>query len=203
MSGPSPASIAAWGGPLLLFGCTAIPDPRLTLLLPDSPLYGEVEVVASGPFDWLELAVDGTRLQEGAGTQLAAPWDTTGASDGEHLVRASGWLGDSRLDAWEEVRILQAAADTEAPTVAFLTPRDGTTVEGESVEVVLGISDDSALDEVVVSLDQEVVASLPPEGPYALVLDALSPGPHIVAAAATDVAGHTTTASIHFEVAMP
>ena len=97
------------------------------------------------------------------------------------------------VDAFD---IIDAPADTVAPTVSISTPADGATVFG-TLPVRANADDDTGIASVTFFVDGSQVDSVDSISPYSINWNttALSDGPHTLTAVARDAAGNTTTSS--------
>lgn len=116
--------------------------------------------------------------------------------------RLAGWdpsFGWGRVNAARAVSTALSSGgvtDNIPPTVAFLSPADGSMVSG-SIGVQIGANDNAAVASVTLCLDGTSAATLP-AAPYAFTWNTLSAanGSHTLQAVATDTSRHTTAALI-------
>ncbi len=177
---------------LLILGCVATSE--LALLLPEEPVSGPQLLYVSGEADALSLYVDGERLAQGEGPLLGVSWE---GSEGTHLVRGEGRWEDQIQAVYGTVVVQPGAGDQVSPKVSFRFPADGA-VLAPPLRVELAVDQEIAA--AIVQVDGQDIAELPPEGPWELLIDSIGPGPHTVAALATDHAGNEGRAQISIRV---
>lgn len=201
---------------LVALGGCARPEPTIELDLPPDPLAGTVEIRARGAFDWIGLDVDGAPIASTSEDELIVEWDSTSVADGAHVLRATGLYDGGAAYAWRTVQVSQADGDLVAPFVEFLTPPDEGRVEGDEVLVTLRIDEATGLHSVLLyaatslgELDEngeemttpeELLAWLPPEGPWQARWEDVAPARYVLRAEAHDRAGNTGTAKVAFDV---
>jgi MYXO-CTERM domain-containing protein len=189
---------------LALPGCWQAPPADLSLRVPDDPAYGVVEVSARGAFDRIVIALDGEEVVGGPGPEVTWTWDTRETPDGEHLLRATGWDGPEPVHAWREISVAQAAGDAADPTVAFLSPREADVISaGDDVRILLDATDDVGLAKVEVRRGDQLMARLPPEGPWELLWENPDPGNYSLDAVVIDQVGKEAFASVRISVEEP
>jgi len=187
---------------IMLLALTALGcKPTLTLFVPEDPIAGTIEVSAEGNFDRLVLMLDGAVLDGGEGPSISATWDSTTVEDGVHQVRGAGFNGNrAPIEEVVEIEVSQADGDVIPPQVSFLRPGDGQTVGGDEVRIDLAITENVGLESVAIYADGDILASLPPEGPWEITWENVSLGEHCLDGVAADLAGNESTSSICFTV---
>ncbi len=195
-------------GLLIACGDTAT---ELTLTVEEGPVAGEVPISLAGEVDTLILAIDGEAVASSDSGSLSWTWDTSQWADGDHVVRGSGYTGsDTPSEAWTVVTVDQSLADEHLPQVSFRSPLDGDELPRDSdVFISLMVSDDVCIDDVRVyrfgdsahthGLD-ELLAVLPPEGPWELYWEDAASGEWQLEAHVADCVGHTALASVDLTV---
>src|SRR5262245_46270700 len=147
---------------------------------------------------------------------LTAPykvsWDTTTASDGDHmLIAIARDATGNQATAVITVTVANAVpapppvvTDTTPPVVAITAPAAQSTVGG-TVAVSSTASDDVGVAGVQFMLDGAALRSEVTSAPYAITWDALTAiaGPHTLSAVARDAAGNTAAAAIAINVSNP
>jgi hypothetical protein len=106
---------------------------------------------------------------------------------------------------FDDVLVIQAAADTTPPTVAITAPASGTTVAG-TVSVTASASDNVAVAGVQFLVDGAPLGAEVTTAPYAVSWNTTTAGngPHTLSARARDAAGNTATAAnVNVTVAQP
>jgi subtilisin family serine protease len=166
---------AALGGGLALYDGTSLA----------TPIVSGVAALALSANASLRPATLRAILESTAGELGAAGWDE---SFGSGLVNAA--------DAVALARATREFADSTAPQIDFVSPRDGETVLG-LIDVSLGVTDGSDVSDVALYLDDRPLASdsLSPYG-FVVDVDAFISGKHVLTATATDVFGNAGSATI-------
>jgi len=182
---------------LALMGCS----PELTLYVPEDPIAGEVELTAEGNFDRLVIMIDGAVLDGGEGPTLTTTWDSTTVEDGIHQVRGAGFIGNrAPIETVLEIDVSQADGDTIPPQVAITSPSEGQTVGGDEIPISLQITENVGLESVAIYADGDVLANLPPDGPWEVKWESVTIGEHCIEGVAVDLAGNEGSNGICFEV---
>ena len=187
---------------MMLLALTALGcKPTLTLFVPEDPIAGTIEVSAEGNFDRLVLMLDGAVLDGGEGPSISATWDSTTVEDGVHQVRGAGFNGNrAPIEEVVEIEVSQADGDVIAPQVFFQSPAEGQNLGGEEVRVELNITENVGLESVAIYGDGDILASLPPEGPWELIWENVTLGDHCLEAQVMDLAGNEGGADVCFTV---
>jgi large repetitive protein len=184
---------------------TTPPTVSLTAPAAGASVHGPVTLSASASDDRgigsVDFLVDGVVV----GTDTTAPystsWDSSGATDGSHAIRARArdTLGNATTSAPRSISV-----DNSGPTVAVSQPADGATVSG-SVTVSADATDPSGIGSVDFLVDGVVVGT-DSTAPYSTSWDSsgATDGSHAITARARDTLGNvTTSAAVGVTVASP
>jgi hypothetical protein len=145
----------------------------------------------------VQFLLDGSPLgAEDTTAPYSVPWNTTGVSQGSHLLsaRARDAAGNVTTSATRTVTV--PPPDTTSPTVALTAPAGGDTVSG-TVTVTATASDDVAVAGVQFLLDGNALGAEDTSEPYSFswATTGTSNGTHQLAARARDAAGNVTTSA--------
>ncbi len=200
----APLVLAGW-----LSGCGG--SGEAVLDVPIGPVASSVPLTLTGDGERLTLSVDGVPLAGGPGPELSVDWDSSTVVDGSHVIRGASWPAEGApAEDWVEVVVDQVSGDAEPPEVTFRSPVDGQVLPlGADVFVSLLVDDDVGIEEVRLyryggalhghGID-DLLALLPPEGPWELAWADADPGLYELEAVVTDLAGRVTAEKIAFEV---
>jgi hypothetical protein len=156
----------------------------------------------------VELYANATRLAEDALAPYAFSWDTTGLQDGPATLQAKAY--DAAGNAASSTTIsVTVANDKTPPTVAFSSPKSGSTVTG-TVAVSVSASDNTKVAKISLMIDgREVAVSNGPTLSYSWNTSGGKPGKgkgkgnqgtsggtSSLSARAEDPAGNVGTASV-------
>ena len=174
------------------------PTVELTSVEDGAYVEGSVELAARADDDEGVIAVrffvDRGLLSEDTSVPFAAAWDTAAFSEGSHEVTAEAVDTDSQVaEHTVELRV-----DRSAPRVEVTLA--GPDASGR-IEVTAAVDDASPIASVTVAVDDEAPSVELTEGPpWTTSLDVSTRfGEHVIRVAATDAAGHATSADAPFE----
>jgi hypothetical protein len=110
--------------------------------------------------------------------------------------------GTSTIHVTVAVGQSTTARDVTSPTVAFVTPSNGSNVSGSSVSLAAAASDNVAVANVRFFVDGVAIGSPVTTSPYTITWDctAIPDGPHLLDAVAQDTSGNSATSSINIMV---
>jgi membrane peptidoglycan carboxypeptidase len=143
------------------------------------------------PQQWLQLGEDSSTPVEGG---KLATWDTSNLS-GLYTLQLLVVRQDQRVES----TVLPVTIDNQPPQVSIQYPANGQTLAlppSHTVTFQIDASDDLALNELQVYVDQSLVATLT-QVPFAIPWQA-SPGQHTIRAVATDKAGNSSETTATF-----
>jgi uncharacterized protein (TIGR03382 family) len=192
-----------------LMGCSNAGE--VTLEVEPGPVFGDVPITLTGDGDTLVLYIDGEPVASSQSSPLSWTWDTRTVTDGVHLVRGAGFQGQEEpAEDWQEVTVEQALGDSEPPEVRFSSPQDGGAYpKGSDIFIALQVSDDTCIEDVRVyrygeststHSHQDLLAILPPEGPWELYWEQAAEGSWQLEAHVEDCVGLTDAETITFDV---
>lgn len=180
--------------------------PTVTISQPadGAGVAGQVVVSASVADDSdladVKLYVDGNVVAVDQVSPYAFVFDTTDYSTGSHTLRVvatdfAGNAGEDRISAEFE-----DAADSEAPTVGFVSPSDGDVVRG-TVTVLVDARDNRLLAEAALLVDGQEIERLDTSDnrariPFTWDTAASGQGARRLTVRVSDAAGNTTSASV-------
>ncbi len=145
----------------------------------------------------VDFYVDNVLVGTDASAPYAYSWNTTGASNGSHTLKAvaTDAAGNSASSASVAVTVSNTPPDTTPPTVAITSPAAGATVSG-TVTVSANASDNVGVVKVDFYVDNVLVGT-DASAPYAYSWNTTgtSNGSHTLKAVATDAAGNAATAT--------
>ena len=151
----------------------------------------------------VEFRVDGLLVGTSYQHMYVASWDSSGAAPGAHAIQATAY-DNAGNSATANITVLIAPSDVTDPTVSITSPGDGSTVSG-TVAIGASASDSgSGVSRVEFRVDDTPIAS-DADAPYSASWNtgAVSPGAHVIEAAAFDVAGNSAAATITVTVEAP
>jgi hypothetical protein len=167
------------------------------------PVSASVSIVGALTVSSVQFQLDGANLgAPDTSAPYSVSWDTTGAANGSHTLRAvarDGLLGLTFTSAPVTVTVANNApppADTTPPTVSITSPAPGATVFG-TTSVTADAADDVGVVGVQFLGDGTPLAPEVTTPPYAISVDTTqsNDGPHTLTAVARDAAGHSTTSA--------
>ncbi len=170
---------------------------------------GTVAIVATAggdaAVDEMEFSVDGEKLGLDSTPPYQQQWETTDYANGGYLIAATAYSGESPVaEATIIVVVLNEEMPTDSsPTVVFTSPLDGSEVHGtEFLEVEA--SDDIGVVEVQFFVDGGIIET-DTNIPFNAYWDTgdFAPGPHSLAAIATDTSGLTGSHQIEVSISDP
>ncbi len=128
---------------------------------------------------------------EGHGT-WAYTWDTSGESEGIHLIRAV--CGDAE----DEIQV--ELVDVSPPYVEIITPENGTIVDNDSIEIAGVARDNTNVMDVEVSVDGSEWRRADGTQNWSIIWDihSLQPGDHVITVRVSDRSGLYATESVVF-----
>jgi beta-glucanase (GH16 family) len=184
-------------------GDTTNPTVSLTSPTGGATLGGTVTLSASASDNvgvagvWFTL--DGTTI---GSTDTSAPyslaWNTTGSSNGSHVLRAVARdaAGNTAMSSPVTVTINNSTADTTPPSVSVTAPSNSATVSG-AVTVRASASDNVGVASVQFTLDGVALASPDTTAPYQVAWSTgtVANGTHTLRAIARDAAGNSRTSA--------
>jgi hypothetical protein len=143
----------------------------------------------------VQFKLDGANLgAEDTSAPYSISWDSTGASDGSHVLTAVArdTAGNTTTSAGITVTV-----DNNGPSVSVTAPAAGAVVRGNNVTVSGTASDDVAVAGVQFKLDGANLGGEDTSAPYSISWDSTgaSDGSHVLTAVARDTAGNTTTSA--------
>ncbi len=147
----------------------------------------------------VQFTLDGASLgSPDTAAPYATPWNTSGAANGSHVLRAVARdaAGNTATAAAVTVTVSNLAPDTTAPSVSVSAPANGATV-GNTVTVSAAASDNVGVTSVQFTLDGASLGSPDTAAPYATPWNTsgAANGSHVLRAVARDAAGNTATAA--------
>ena len=130
---------------------------------------------------------------EGHGT-WAYTWDTSGESEGTHLIRAV--CGDAE----DEIQV--ELVDVSPPDVEIITPENGTIVDNDSIEITGVAKDNTGILDVEVSVDGSEWRRADGTQNWSIIWDmhSLEPGDHVITVRVSDRSGLYATESVVFVI---
>ena len=130
---------------------------------------------------------------EGHGT-WAYTWDTSGESEGTHLIRAV--CGDAE----DEIQV--ELVDVSPPYVEIITPENGTIVDNDSIEIAGVARDNTNVMDVEVSVDGSEWRRADGTQNWSIIWDihSLQPGDHVITVRVSDRSGLYATESVVFVI---
>ena len=167
---------------------------------------GTVVIVATAggevAVDRMEFSVDGEELGMDSNPPYQQQWETTDYPNAGYLIVATAYSGESPVaEAKIIVVVLNEEIPTDSsPTVVFTSPLDGSQVYGtEFLEVEA--SDDMGVVEVQFFVDGGIIKT-DANVPFNAYWDTgdFAPGPHSLAAIATDTSGLTGSHQIEVNI---
>ena len=167
---------------------------------------GEVPVAIEAEddegIDRVELEADGNRIDVLRERPFRTRWDTTGASNGTHTLKATAFdTSDQARFAETRVQVDNTVQNCDnRPTVRFTNPTAGTYLSGR-VSVTIEATDDTGVTGVQLFLDGGLVESRN-KVPYEFTFDAdqFGEGTHTLKAIAEDTADQTASTSIDVNI---
>jgi outer membrane protein assembly factor BamB len=173
--------------------------PAVSMTAPsnNAVVSGQVSIQASASDDFgvtrVEFFVDGASIGSDTTAPYQATWDSAGASNGAHTIRAVATdTAGQTAQAQVAVTVSNATGDA-APTVSITAPANNASVSG-SVRIAATATDDKGVTKVEFFVDGALIAT-DTAAPYETSWTA-TPGAHTIRAVATDTAGQTATASV-------
>lgn len=145
------------------------------------------------------FTVDGNTVgNEDTSAPYQISWNTAGASNGSHQIRALARdaAGNTTTSSPVSVTVSNASADTTAPTVSLSAPASGATVSG-TVTVSASASDNVGVTSVQFTLNGVNLGSPDTSAPYSISWNTsgAANATHALRAVAVDAAGNTTTSA--------
>jgi YD repeat-containing protein len=147
----------------------------------------------------VQFTLDGIDLGSAVtSAPFSAPWNTTGAANGTHQLRAVARdaAGNTSISSAVSVTVNNTSADATGPLVNITSPSPMASVTG-SVTLAASASDNVAVTSVQFTVDGVNVGSADTSSPYSTSWSSTSVanGSHVVRAVARDAAGNTTTSA--------
>jgi thermitase len=146
----------------------------------------------------LEFYVNASRLASTTASSAAFVWDTRALADGSYTLEARAYdaAGNAGYSAKVTVKVANSAADTTAPTVAIISPSDGSTVT-KTVSIKVAASDNVGVARVDLFINGKHFASSTSSTPtFSWNTAKYAKGTHLIQALARDAAGNGSVASI-------
>jgi hypothetical protein len=204
-AGSPNASLSAvfWGGTGVPSGDSTPPSVSITSPGSGSIVSGPITVTATATDNTAVAAVqfrlDGVNL---GGEITVAPysrgWDTTGASNGAHVLTAVArdGAGNTSTSASVTVTVSNTFVDTAPPSLSITSPTGGTTVSG-SVSITATATDNVGVVGLQYKLDGVNLGPERASTPYLFTWDTtgIPNGTHTLGAVARDSAGNVGTAT--------
>jgi hypothetical protein len=182
---------------------TTAPSVSLTAPAAGSTVTGTLTIAASASDNIgvtsVQFTLNGVNL---GASDTAAPyaiaWNTTGASNGSHVLRAVARdaAGNVTTSAARTVAVTNQTSDTTAPTVSLTTPAAGATVGG-TVTISATAADNIGVTAVQFTLNGVNLGSADTTAPYAISWSTTGAanGSHALRAIARDAAGNVTSSA--------
>lgn len=121
-------------------------------------------------------------------------------------------LTGCEYDGIDPITKVDPGADAGAPQITVNYPQEGTAVKVvepvTSIDIKFGVTDDIEVDNIVVSVDGDQIATINEFTDYRIIkktvtYDNLTTGDHTLTIEATDTAGNTTTQTVNFSKEPP
>lgn len=189
---------------------TVVPDntpPVVNVLTPveGAQITGTVQVSADASDNYaiqsVAFEIDGMLIGELFGAPYSFDWDSGSTTEGAHVLTAVA-TDTANNQSTSSVNI-DVIRDTQAPTVALLTPADGATVMGD-VLVSATASDDFALASVTFTAGSTTLGTVT-SAPYELTwgTTGFTNGAYPVTATAVDTSGNSASDTVNVTVDNP
>jgi subtilisin family serine protease len=183
---------------------TNAPSAAVTTPTPGSTLSNVVTVNIAATDDIgvsrMELFLDGALVATNPGPDVSFAWDTRTVADGIHELSARAYdtANNVGLSSLVSVTVRNQAPppDTQAPTVAVLTPASGTKL-GRMTSVSVAATDNVAVTKVQLLTDGKLYATSFSASPmFSWNTSKLSRGQHTLQAVAFDAAGNSARSAV-------